>query len=715
VTLGSIAPTLSDSAVLAGGTTPTGTITFTLTGPGGFSFTQTDTVNGDGTYTAGTTLGTSGTVAGTYTWSAIYSGDGNNASTQDQGGTAEQTVVSPASPSLLTTASSAVTLGTTAPTLSDSAALSGGFFETGSITFTLTGPGGFSFTQTDTVNGDGTYTAGTTLGTSGTVTGTYTWSAIYSGDGNNASTQDQGGTAEQTAVSPASPSLLTTASPGVSLGTTGATLSDSAVLSGGFFETGSITFTLTGPGGFSFTQTDAVNGNGTYTASDILTAGAATGTYTWSAAYSGDGNNLTAQDQGGTGEQTIVSAATSLTLVTTASGPVTLSGQKCDDGHDDHSDDAGEGQAWWNDGMGDNGCSNGRAPTLSDTAVLSGGTNPTGAITFTLTGPGGFSYTQTDTVNGNGTYTASDMLPTTGMVAGTYTWSAHYSGDGNNASTNDQGGTAEQTIVSPASPTLFTSASRNVTLGSRNGRDEDGQGDDECGSNGGKGTTLRDRAVLSGGFFETGTITFTLTGPGGFSYTQTDTVNGDGTYTARTPLPTTGTVVGTYTWSAQYSGDANNNSANDQGGTAEQTVVSQATPRLRTEASKSGCNNQDESGPASTTPTLRDRAVLSGGYFETGTITFTLTGPGGFSYTQTDTVNGNGIYTASDMLTAGATAGTYVWSAVYSGDTNNASAQDQGGRAERTVVGSPSSSEGSAIATWLASMDANQWRNWNGG
>jgi hypothetical protein len=57
--------------------------------------------------------------------------------------------------------------------------------------------------------------------------------------------------------------------------------------------------------------------------------------------------------------------------------------------------------------------------TLSDSAVLSGGSSPTGTIAFTLSGPGGFSYTQTDTVSGNGTYTASTTLPTSGKVAGT--------------------------------------------------------------------------------------------------------------------------------------------------------------------------------------------------------------------------------------------------------------------------------------------------------
>src|SRR5207248_381625 len=129
------------------------------------------------------------------------------------GGPAEKTVVSPASPAILTTASSAVTLGTTAPTLSDSAVVSGGYYETGSLVFTLSGPGGFSYTQTDTVNANGTYSAQTTLPTTGTVAGTYTWTARYSGDANNNAANDQGGAAEQTVVSPASPTIVTTASP----------------------------------------------------------------------------------------------------------------------------------------------------------------------------------------------------------------------------------------------------------------------------------------------------------------------------------------------------------------------------------------------------------------------------------------------------------------------------------------------------------------------
>ncbi len=112
-------------------------------------------------------------------------------------------MVSKASPAIVTTASAAVTLGTTAPTLSDSAVVSGGYYETGSVVFTLSGPNGFSYSHTDTVSGNGTYTASDTLPTTGVVAGTYTWTVHYGGDSNNNAASDQGGTAEQTVVSPA--------------------------------------------------------------------------------------------------------------------------------------------------------------------------------------------------------------------------------------------------------------------------------------------------------------------------------------------------------------------------------------------------------------------------------------------------------------------------------------------------------------------------------
>jgi hypothetical protein len=93
---------------------------------------------------------------------------------------------SPVGPSLTTTTNpSAVTLTDSSVTITDTAELSGGFDPTGSLTFMVAGPGSLSFTDTDTVTGNGTFTADITLPTSGTVVGEYTWFAQYSGDPNN--------------------------------------------------------------------------------------------------------------------------------------------------------------------------------------------------------------------------------------------------------------------------------------------------------------------------------------------------------------------------------------------------------------------------------------------------------------------------------------------------------------------------------------------------
>ena len=94
--------------------------------------------------------------------------------------------------------------------------------------------------------------------------------------------------------------------------------------------------------------------------------------------------------------------------------------------------------------------------------------------------------------------------------------------------------------------------------------------------------TLKDTAALSGGYDETGTITFTLYDGGKLVDTETVTVSGNGSYTTPTgyTLPTTGTVTGTYQWDASYSGDANNNAVSGQQRRAEQVMVSAASPTI---------------------------------------------------------------------------------------------------------------------------------------
>src|SRR5205823_4946748 len=87
-------------------------------------------------------------------------------------------------------------------------------------------------------------------------------------------------------------------------------------------------------------------------------------------------------------------------------------------------------------------------------------------------------------------------------------------------------------------------------------------------------TGLGDTAILSGvglpvaPALDTGTITFTLTGPANTTvYTDVVPTIGSGQYNTSGfgfVLPTP-TPEGLYVWHASYSGDANNNAAVDQG------------------------------------------------------------------------------------------------------------------------------------------------------
>jgi hypothetical protein len=199
------------------------------------------------------------------------------------------------------------------------------------------------------------------------------------------------------------------------------------------------------------------------------------------------------------------------------------------------------------------------ATTISDTAVLFGGNAPTGTINFTLMLGSMTVFTTSDPVSGNGSYTASYPLPTTGTVTGTYTWSATYSGDANNHGASDQGGAAEQTVVSPANPTINSMPGGTVILGS--------------------GNKLTDSATLSGGYNPTGTITFTLYDPNNMIvYTDIVPVTGDGTYTIATGSNPGGflpTIAGTYQWVVSYGGDGNNISVAAPLGAEPETVTSQ--------------------------------------------------------------------------------------------------------------------------------------------
>src|SRR5271166_2626763 len=514
---------------------------------------------------------------------------------------ADVTVV-PASPSINTSQQPATT--TVGTSIADKATVSGGFNPTGTVTFNLynnsTGTGTPLFTDPDVPLVSG---VATSTGYTATATGTDYWVATYNGDSNNHSVTS--GTAlEPVVISPASPSINTSQQPATT--TVGTSIADKATVSGGFNPTGTVTFNLynnsTGTGTPLFTDPDVPLVSGVATSTGYTAT--ATGTDYWVATYNGDSNNHSVTS--GTALEPVVISPASPSINTSQQPATTTVGT-----------------------------------SIADKATVSGGFNPTGTVTFDLynnsSATGTPLFTDTETLSG-GTATSKGYTAT---ATGTDYWVATYNGDSNNNSVTS--GTAlEPVVISPASPSINTSQQPATAT---------------------VGTSIADKATVSGGFNPTGTVTFDLynnsSATGTPLFTDTETLSG-GTATSK---GYTATATGTDYWVATYNGDSNNSSVTSPAG-SEPVLVSPASPTITTTTSE----QEDQFGVF----TLKDSATLAGGFNPTGTITFTLYDP---SNTVIDTEmvavnNGNATYsTPTGAQTT--QAGTYQWVASYSGDGNN--------------------------------------------
>ena len=139
---GPVGTSISDTATVSGGYTPTGNVTFNLYPPtstncnGTPVFTSTNALNG--ATPPGATSGTFATTAvGTYQWVATYNGDANNNTVTSVCGN-EPVVITQATPTIATAASTGGPVGTS---ISDTATVSGGHTPTGNVTFNLYPPG----------------------------------------------------------------------------------------------------------------------------------------------------------------------------------------------------------------------------------------------------------------------------------------------------------------------------------------------------------------------------------------------------------------------------------------------------------------------------------------------------------------------------------------------------------------------------------------------
>ena len=645
-----------DVAHLGGGIDPTGTITFRLFGPndpactGAPVQTVSTAVNGAGDYTSPPITPTA---TGTYLWRASYSGDGNNPNNIPLlaacGAPNETVVITPATPALSTTATpSSITVG---QPIHDVAHLTGGFNPTGTITFNLYGPNDAACaatpirTVTTPVNGDGDYLSPTVTPTG---TGTYVWVATYSGDANNVSLITAcADPSETVTVSPATPLLTTTATPATIA--VGQPVADVAHLTGGNNPTGTITFNLYGPhdaacaGPPVQSVTAPVSGDGDYTSPTITPTTA--GTYVWVATYSGDANNTRLSNGCAEASETVTVSPLTPALTTTATPSSIVIGQP-----------------------------------IHDVAHLTGGSSPTGTITFKLYGPSDATcagppvQTVTAPVSGAGDYPSPSVTPT---ATGTYVWVARYNGDANNVALSTSCPDPSETVtVNQGTPALTTTATPSAIV---------------------VGQPVADVAHLSGGVSPTGTITFNLYGPSDTTCagppvgTVTKTVNGDGDYTSPTITPTT---AGTFVWVATYSGDANNAKLSNGCAEASETVTVYPAPALTTTATPSTITVGQP---------VADVAHLSGGFNPTGTITFNLYGPSDTTCagppvgSVTKTVSGDGDYTSPTITPTG--AGTYVWVATYSGDANNGKLSNGCAEASETVTVTPATPALTTTAT----------------
>jgi hypothetical protein len=275
---------------------------------------------------------------------------------------------------------------------------------------------------------------------------------------------------------------------------------------------------------------------------------------------------------------------------------------------------------------------------LSNSAIISGGFQPGGTVTYNLLN-GGCTGTATPiAINTVFNGVVSPSPSQSFAVVGTFGWNIVYSGDNNNYQTSS---TCALLTVVKTNPTITTSLSF-LTIS--------------------VGESAHDSATLDGTFQAGGTVTYTL-------YSGS-TCSGSGTVVGSPVIVTNGivpdsatqsfTLAGPYRWNAAYSGDANNNPATSP---CEPLTVSQIVASL----------NLLQLGSITVGNSMIFSATLVGTSNAGGTVTYNL-------YT-----NGNCQSTANPISTVTVTsraipqsrswqfmsAGTFSWNAVYSGDPNN--------------------------------------------
>jgi hypothetical protein len=406
------------AAVTGAGVTPTGTVTWTVTDPNGQAVAcPSSTLDdlGDGTCTV------TDAIAGTYSASAAYGGDGNYGTSSGQDTTASVTEATSSTTVDDNAASSDVQTG---GDLTFSATVSGsGVTPTGTVAWTVTDPNGDAASCTPSSPTALSNTGVATCTVDSVIAGTYSATANYNGDQNydNSSGQD-------TTASVAKATSTTTVIDNSSGVATGGSFSFTATVSGaGVTPTGEITWTVANPNGVAETcpVSHLIGGQGTCVIVNVIA-----GTYSAQANYEGDPNYGPGLGQDLTAS---ITKASSNTTVADSSSGVDTGG------------------------------------SFSFTATVSGaGVTPQGTVTWVVTDPNGAGVACAPaTLNGSG----QGSCDVTDAIAGTYSATASYGGDSNydagsgHDTTADVGKAGTTTTVTDTSAGVTTSGTFSFRAG----------------------------------------------------------------------------------------------------------------------------------------------------------------------------------------------------------------------------------------------------------
>jgi hypothetical protein len=467
--------------------------------------------------------------------------------------------------------------------------------------------------------------------------GTYYWDAAYSGDVLNDPSDAGCSEIETVAIPPATVSTTVDdasgSTPWNGAEVTGAAARDTASVAStwGFTPTGTVLYSFftngTCAGTAASTDTETIAAGAT--PNSTATAALGAGSYSYHAAYSGDSNNAAS---------------------TGACEPFTVAKASASPGSIVH--DPALGSAWnGNETTG---------ATAIDTASVTGigGFTPTGTTLYSFftngTCAGTASTTHSVTLSGG---SVPNSLATGPLPAGSYSYKAAYSGDGNFLAGTPA---CEPFSVVPVQSGVGTVVDNATTHGTWNGTETIGAIADDTST-----------VATVAGIIPTGTMTYTLypnqTCTGTAATTSVKTLAAGAVPNSST---SSGLSAGWFSYLGSYSGDSNYLAA---AGSCEPFHVAQSTSSVGTVVDDAATNTP-WAGTETTGASADDTATVAtvGGFAPAGTVTYALFSNGACSgspsATETVTLTGGTVPNASPTGALG--SGPHAYDASYSGDGN---------------------------------------------